>query len=235
MMDGRLYDVAILGTGMAGTILGAILAKHGARVVLFDAGVHPRFAVGESTVPLTSLNMSFLSERYGLPELEHISSPENIAAHVGTTSGIKRAFGYAYHHKGKELDPQETMQVGTSAKDENHLFRQDIDAYLLYVAMRYGAHVHQGVKTEGVEITKDGVRLETSLGSFHASYLVDGTGHNGVIARKYKLRQDPPQLQHHSRSLFTHMIDVGSFEDCTTNFLSVPWDQTTLHHLFKNN
>jgi tetracycline 7-halogenase / FADH2 O2-dependent halogenase len=35
------YHVAILGTGIGGTILGAILAKHGLRVLLLEQGVHP--------------------------------------------------------------------------------------------------------------------------------------------------------------------------------------------------
>jgi len=45
------YDVAIIGSGIAGTMLGAILAKQKLNVVIIDAGTHPRFAVGDSMVP----------------------------------------------------------------------------------------------------------------------------------------------------------------------------------------
>ena len=45
------YDVAILGAGMAGGVLGTVLARNGVRVLLLDAATHPRFAVGESTIP----------------------------------------------------------------------------------------------------------------------------------------------------------------------------------------
>ena len=48
-----LFDVAILGTGIGGTSLGAILAKNGLRVLLLEQTVHPRFAIGESTVPVS--------------------------------------------------------------------------------------------------------------------------------------------------------------------------------------
>jgi len=48
------FDVAILGVGMAGGVLGAVLARHGVRVLLIDADTHPRFAVWESTIPYTS-------------------------------------------------------------------------------------------------------------------------------------------------------------------------------------
>ncbi|MFD0430980.1 NAD(P)-binding protein [Streptomyces zhihengii] len=35
------YDVAILGSGMAGGMLGAVLARNGVKVLLLDAGTHP--------------------------------------------------------------------------------------------------------------------------------------------------------------------------------------------------
>ena len=54
------FDVAILGSGMAGSIMAAVLAKQGVRVVLIDSDTHPRFVVGESTIPHTSLLISLL-------------------------------------------------------------------------------------------------------------------------------------------------------------------------------
>ena len=44
------YHVAILGAGIAGSMLAAVLARNGVRVLLVDAATHPRFAVGESTI-----------------------------------------------------------------------------------------------------------------------------------------------------------------------------------------
>ena len=41
------YDVAILGAGFEGSMLGIILACNGAKVVIIDAGTRPRFALGE--------------------------------------------------------------------------------------------------------------------------------------------------------------------------------------------
>ena len=59
------YDVAILGTGIGGSILGCILAKNGLRVVMLEQQEHPRFAIGESTVPETTLLFRVLAARYG--------------------------------------------------------------------------------------------------------------------------------------------------------------------------
>ena len=133
------FDVAILGNGLSGSLLATILGKQGVSVVLIDADQHPRFAVGESTIPHTSLLVSLLAEKYGLPELEHLIDADGLAEHVCTTCGIKRHFGYVYHRPGQTYDPKEGLQFGTSARDENHWFRQDTDAYLHNLAVHYGA------------------------------------------------------------------------------------------------
>ncbi|MEW5985065.1 MAG: tryptophan 7-halogenase [Chloroflexota bacterium] len=230
---GNKYDVIILGTGMAGTIVGAILARQGVSVLLIDAKVHPRFAVGESTIPHTSLLLSLLAERYGVPDIEHIAFPDRIARYVCSSCGIKRSFGFAYHRPGQVYDPREGLQFGTSSKDENHLFRQDIDAYLLYVAVHYGAAVRQNTKVTEIAIDQQGVTLQTAVGeAFHAQYLVDGTGYESQLAQRYNLREKPTSLKHHSRTLFTHMIDVKPFQE-GDNPLSLSWHQSTLHHVFE--
>jgi FADH2 O2-dependent halogenase len=118
------FDVAILGNGLSGSLLATILGKQGVSVVLIDADQHPRFAVGESTIPHTSLLLSVLAEKYGLPELDDLVDAKGLAGRVCTTCGIKRHFGYVYHRPGQIYDPKEGLQFGTSARDENHWFRQ---------------------------------------------------------------------------------------------------------------
>ena len=55
------FDAAILGTGFSGAILGAILARHDYKVLLIDEKEHPRFAVGEATIPQTTMMMRAIS------------------------------------------------------------------------------------------------------------------------------------------------------------------------------
>src|SRR5438067_13109086 len=114
------FDVAILGSGMSGSIMAAILAKRGVSVLLLDGEVHPRFAVGESTIPHTSLLISLIADKYDVPELDYLVYSDRLADHVCTTCGIKRSFGFVYHREGKTYDSREGLQFGTSAKDENH-------------------------------------------------------------------------------------------------------------------
>src|SRR5581483_1101755 len=226
------FDVAILGSGMSGSMIGAVLAKQGVRVVIIDSETHPRFVIGESTIPHTSILISLLAEKYNMPDLEHIAFPDRLAKHVCTSCGIKRSFGFAWHKEGEVYDSRHGLQFGTSSKDENHWFRQDIDTYLLNRAVHYGAVPRQRTKVTGLEIDRHGVRLQTSGGEIRARYLIDGTGFKSVVADRYGLREKPARFKHHSRALFTHMIEVPPFEE-DKNPLSLSWAQNTLHHCFE--
>src|SRR5438128_8646114 len=227
------FDVAILGNGLSGSLLATILGKQGVSVALIDADQHPRFAVGESTIPHTSLVVSLLAEKYGLPELEHLVDTDGLAKHVCTTCGIKRHFGYVYHRLGQTYDPKEGLQFGTAAREENHWFRQDTDAYLHNLAVHYGAIPRQKTNVTGIEINKQGVKLQTSGGEeIRARYLVDGTGHKSIVAERFGLRQNPTRLKHHSRTLFTHMVDVPPFDEAN-NPLPISYHKGTLHHCFE--
>ena len=46
-----VYDVAILGSGLASATLATVLARHKLSVLMLESGSHPRFAIGESVVP----------------------------------------------------------------------------------------------------------------------------------------------------------------------------------------
>jgi FADH2 O2-dependent halogenase len=56
------------------------------------------------------------------------------------------------------------------------------------------------------------------------------------IANKFDLREEPTRLRHHSRALFTHMVDVTPYEDTVppgAHGNPTKWSQGTLHHLFE--
>lgn len=134
------HDVAILGAGIAGSILAAILSRHGVKTVLIDAGTHPRFAVGESTIPYTSVMLRILAARYDVPEIAHLSHFSTMRSKVSSNSGQKRNFGFVYHREDRAQDPREINQfvIPVALSTESHMFRQDVDAYMFNVALRYG-------------------------------------------------------------------------------------------------
>lgn len=233
------YDVAILGSGMAGGMLGAVLARNGVRVLLLDAGTHPRFAVGESTIPYTSGMTRLIADRYGVPELKPLSSHKGISRQVSRYCGQKQNFGFVYHREGVEQNPQEINQlvVPSAIRTETHLFRQDIDAYLLNVAVKYGAEPMLDTRITDVDIDPDsGVVLRTERGrEFRASYIVDGSGFRSPLAEKFGLRETPTSARTHTRTLFTHMIGVRPFDQAPAaqqHNQPNPWHHGTLHHVF---
>lgn len=234
-----LYDVAILGSGMAGTILGAILAKNGARVFIADASRHPRFAVGEASIRETTMMVKVLAERFGVPELLHLVSFVAVDGNIAKTCGMKRNIGYAYHREGRLSDPEEIYQVAvpeTFEGPEVHYFRADVDQHLVKVAAKYGCVIREGVRVEDVDIDDRGVRVALAGGDVvEAKYVVDATGHKSILAQKLDLREDPPRFRTNTRSLFTHMTGVARYEECpSARAQKIPqrWSQGTLHHCF---
>lgn len=233
------YDVAILGSGIAGGMLGAVLARNGVKVLLLDAGTHPRFAIGESTIPFTSGMTRILADRYGVPEIKPLSSFRGVQRYVSRNCGRKQNFGFIYHKEGAPQDPEQVNQlvVPSILRTESHLFRQDVDMYLFQVAVKYGAHTRLNTRIVDVDIDPDsGVTLRSDRGDeFHASYVVDAGGFRSPIADKFELREVPTRARVHSRSLFTHMIGVRPFDRspvAARHGQPNPWHNGTLHHVF---
>ena len=121
----HVHDVAIVGSGLAGSILAACLARNDADVVVIDADTHPKFTIGESTIPFTSMMMRVISERYGVPEIKQLATFEGAYSKVTTQSGVKRNFGFLYHHEGERQNPNERtlFQIPKIVNTENLLER----------------------------------------------------------------------------------------------------------------
>ena len=234
---GPEWDVVVLGSGLAGSVLAACLAAGGAKTLIVDAGTHPRFAIGESTIPYTSMMMRLIAERYGVPEIKYLTTFESVQSKITTQCGVKRNFGFVYHRDGQPQNPRETHQfpIPKITHTENHFFRQDIDSWMLNVAAKYGARVKQQTAVTDVQIDDAGVTLTTKAGAtITARYLVDASGHRSLLAEKFGLREEPTRLRAHSRSLFTHMVGVKPYEEVERGKPGNPskWSQGTLHHIF---
>ena len=104
------FDVAIIGSGIGGSTLASILARQGLAVVVFEGGVHPRFAIGESMILETSEMMRALADFYDVPELASYSS-ESFASHIGTQHGVKRHFSFLHHTPGEHVDARRSLQA----------------------------------------------------------------------------------------------------------------------------
>jgi FADH2 O2-dependent halogenase len=241
MTETAQYDVMILGSGLGGAMLAAILAKGGLSVLLLEAETHPRFTIGEATTPDTNFRLKLLGLKYDIPEITNLSSFHDLRDKVGPASGTKRAFSFLYHREGKEQNPLESHQYPTLAPPmgpDCHFFRQDTDAYMMAAAVRYGATIRQQTRIAKFDIQEDIVTLVSNKGeSFTGSYLVDGTGMKSVLATELKLRDNPEDYLTNSRAIFTHMVNVEHYDNVGHSReeykLKYPLSQSTLHHVFE--
>lgn len=231
------YDIAIIGSGISGSSLGAMLARHGLRVIIFEAGVHPKFAVGESMILETSETMRAMAEFFDVPELAYFSS-EHFLGHIGTSHGLKRHFSYLHHSEGQPQDLRRSLQAVIPQRPhgyELHIHRQDSDYFLTSVAVRYGATVLQGTPVKDIELQPDGVTILTGQGQrYQAAYVVDAGGMRSLLAEKFGWRSR--ELQSHTRTIYTHMVDLPSYNQVGASHrdygIPFPVSEGTLHHVF---
>jgi FADH2 O2-dependent halogenase len=233
-------DVLILGSGLAGSVTGTILARQGANVVLVDASSHPRFAIGESMTPQMIEWMHILAARFDVPELEHLLDVKAVTRNIGPFHGTKQSFGFVMHHAGQEPDPSETsiFVIPKILTQASHLYRQDCDAYYFQVAAKYGCTTRQNWRAADLDLEEDGVTVTGQNGEiFRAKYLIDASGFRSPLAQKLDLRDKPARFKHHSRSLFTHYIGIKPFDDVSHHPVSARprarWEGGTLHHIFE--
>lgn len=236
----RRHDVIIVGGGIGGSTLAAILARHGVRVLMVEAGGHPRFAIGESTVPETIMGLRNLAIRYDVPEIGDLSAHGTLSRKVSSGSGVKRNFSFVYHCEGRRSGSAEYTQYptwGPPIGPDSHFFRQDVDAYMYQVALSYGAVGLTHTPVTDVVLDDDGVVVTTDgAGQFEASYIVDAGGMRSILGSALSLRVEP-SYRTRSRSIFSHFTDVRPFDEVVGDEMRTtavsPFSQGTLHHLFE--
>ncbi len=232
------YDVAIIGSGIGGSTLAAILARQGLAVIVFEGGAHPRFAIGESMILETSEVMRALAEFYEVPELAYYSS-ENFYPNIGTAHGVKRHFSFVHHIPGQPVTAARSLQAVIPKLPyghEIHIQRQDSDYFLTSVAISYGATVRQNTLVQDIHIRPDGVQIVTAKGqTFEAEYVIDAGGMKSLLANQFDWRHR--DCLTHSRTIFTHLIDVPGFNQVSLSPAQLghpyPFAEGTLHHIFK--
>lgn len=234
----RKYDVAILGSGIGGSMLACILAKHGLSTLLLEELTHPRFTIGESLIPETGVRLRILAEKHGIPEIGWLGSFHSLRDNVSTACGVKRSFAFLYHREGEKHRAEETNQLPTLTPPfgpDSHLFRQDTDAYLAAMAVKYGAHFRQNVKVTNVELDEDEVRINVANGEqIRATFLIDGGGMRSHVATQLNLRDATPRFKTDTRALYNHFIDVkpADFLLDGKKVTPSPIGQGTMHHIF---
>src|SRR3978361_1791177 len=92
------FDIAIIGSGFAGSLMAMVARRLGRSVILLERHRHPRFAIGESSTPLANLLLEQLATQYNLPRLLPLTkwgTWQQTYPHIAC--GLKRGFTF-YHH-----------------------------------------------------------------------------------------------------------------------------------------
>lgn len=232
------YDVAILGSHLASNLLGAILARHGLRVLLVDAECDAAQAAGETTVPYTAEVFFTLARRFDVPEIAAFGLTRDLPDEVRRTSGVKRSLGFLYHVAGLAQDPRHAVQFNVPGEhSEWHPYRPHVDRYAHRVAQRYGARaIRYRPKLVDVVRAPDEVRVVTAdHQTFRARCVVDAVGVDSPLLCQLGGADPVARLRTRSRVLWTHLSGVRPFEDCVDQesySRATPWSSGTISHVF---
>src|SRR5690242_18346468 len=98
-MSGEGFEIIVIGSGFAGSIMAMIARRLGLSTALLERGKHPRFVIGESTTPLTNLLLEELARNYDLPRVLPLCKWGSWQRHATQLAcGLKRGFTF-YHHQ----------------------------------------------------------------------------------------------------------------------------------------
>ena len=220
-----------------------IAHRLGRSVILLEKGKHPRFAIGESSTPLSNLLLDDLTTRYDLPRLQPLTKWgrwQRVHPEVGC--GLKRGFTF-YHHTLGEISanlPDRTRQLLVAASPHNeiadtHWYRAEFDHFFVQEARNLGvAYVDEvalhTVSESDDSITVGGIRNGREF-SVRASFLVDATGPRGFLQHALGIRERPLPDFPATQALFSHFSGVGRLGD--GNLMTpYPVDDAAVHHVF---
>lgn len=164
-MSTQHFQIAIVGSGFAGSLMAMIARRLGFSTVLIERGRHPRFAIGESSTPLANLLLEEIAVAYDLPFVRPLckwGTWQKQLPHLGC--GLKRGFTFYHHEFGRPFSAergaslhanqgsdtrsnasrsgrQNQLLVGASPNEEiadTHWYRRDFDQYLIMQAQKLG-------------------------------------------------------------------------------------------------
>jgi FADH2 O2-dependent halogenase len=236
------YDIAVIGSGFAGSLMAMIARRLGLSVVLLERGKHPRVVIGESSTPLANLLLEQLAERYDLPWLKPLTKWGSWQkTYPQIACGLKRGFSFFQHEidggPGLAEDDRHLL-VAASPNDaigDTHWWRAGFDAFLVEQARAMGVaycdEVQVGAVREG-----GGWRLALSGGSERqvcVKFVVDASGPRGVMHWALGLEELPLPGYPATSALYSHFSGVTEFEGYRPAGAPYPVDDAAVHHVFE--
>ncbi len=246
------YDIAIIGAGFGGSLMAMIARRLGYSVLLIEGGKHPRFAIGESTSPLTNLVLEQIATRYDLPRLLPLcqwGTWQETYPHLA--AGLKRGFTYYRQEAGKSYSDtsnrEHQLLVAASPNDrlaDTHWYRADVDAFLAGEATACGADYMDETRLTQANLLPDGAGMRLTGTRHHtpvsitARLVLDASGARGFLWKALGLGEDAFPNYPQTHTLFSHFTDVArtdtmpDYQNAPGETPPYPPDNAALHHVF---
>src|ERR1043166_4908063 len=245
------FDIAIIGSGFAGSLMAMIAQRIGFSVVLLERGQHPRFAIGESSTPLANLYLEQLARRYALPRLLPLTAwgpwqrerPE-------LACGLKRGFSFFHHQRDQPFSDdarrRHHLLVAASPRDDiadTQWFRADFDQLLVDEARRCGVvffdrtHVRlaraPAKKIPSHEPLEFDCERDGTKFSVRARFVIDASGPRGFLHRTLELPEIAFPNLPRTEALYSHFCDVRPLEATLDAVATPPYEveNAAVHHV----
>ncbi|HEV2274971.1 MAG TPA: tryptophan 7-halogenase [Acidobacteriaceae bacterium] len=242
------YDVAIVGSGFAGSLLAMIARRLGHSVILLERGTHPRVVIGESSTPLSNLLLEELAATYDLPVLAPLTKWGSWQrSYPGIGCGLKRGFTFHHHVLGHAAPPdpdrRDQLLVAASPHDgiaDTHWYRADFDEFFVQQARELGAEYVDELRLDRMvpqagEQILEGRRSGRDL-RIRARLVVDASGPRGFLHRALGLGECELPALPATQSIYSHFSGVSRLEGpCasrTEEQPPYPIDDAAVHHVF---
>ena len=231
------FDIAVIGSGFAGSLIAMIARRLGRSVVMIERGAHPRFAIGESSTPLANLLLEELAQRYDLPGVRPLCKwgawQESLP---DVACGLKRGFTFFQHTFGREFSGE--LLVAASPRDaiaDTHWYRPDFDRHLVAQARSLGVEFLDRTQLTAHAHDASGFTLKAQSGSeIRAGFLVDASGPRGFLHREMNLPERTFDAFPKTQALFAHFRSVEKWESHHQSSSRAPYppDDAAVHHVF---
>lgn len=182
------YDVIVIGGGPAGTTTATLLAQKGYKTLILEKSKFPRFSIGESLIPETYWPLKRLGM---LDRMKNSHFVKKYSVQFISPSGREAKPFYFF-----ETNPHESSMTW-------QVLRSEFDQMMIENATEHGAEIRQGVHVKKILFEEEcvvGVQTRPANGNGHedekiqAQVVVDASGRNSLISRRFRLRRPYPEL-----------------------------------------